>query len=291
MVGESEVVLDRDGTAAAMQAEARELLAAGPGPLLAAERDAMRYGLSDLLDDLVGCRTSAELPWIAGLLLAQTAQLALAAAGEWGGSGKALHRALAAHDPGLAARLVDGHRAVVAEGAVEGLRDVVLEVLDRVGGPLVEGYRVGGPPDVAAARRAPRCPTARTGATCWWRSSAARGAGGALGRLGRPVGRLGRCAGRRGAEHLGLRDPARGVPRLGRGGSAPACSTAPTSSRGTPTSPTCSTSSAAGLPVVPSVLAKTPDEARAAAAGFGSAVCKPTIAASGRGLVVLDRPG
>ena len=144
MVGESDLVVDRDGSAAALQARARELLAAGPGPLEDAARDAMRYALTDLLDDLTGSRAPDELPWVAGLLLAQTAQLALASAGAWGGAGKALHRALAAHDAGLAARLVEAHRAAVGDGRVEGLRSVVLEVLDRVGGPLQEGYRVGG---------------------------------------------------------------------------------------------------------------------------------------------------
>jgi glutathione synthase/RimK-type ligase-like ATP-grasp enzyme len=48
---------------------------------------------------------------------------------------------------------------------------------------------------------------------------------------------------------------------------------------------------AAGLPVVPSVLARTPAEVADAVAGFGSSVCKPTVAASGRGLVVLDGAG
>ena len=285
MVGESEVVLDRDGTAAEMQTEARELLAAGPGPLLAAERDTMRYGLSDLLDDLVGCRTSGELPWIAGLLLAQTAQLALAAAGEWGGSGKALHRALAAHDPGLAARLVDGHRAAVAEGRVERLRDVVLEVLDRVGGPLVEGYRVGGPPDVLLAtctalpdgedggdllveELGTRGLTARWAAwddpTVDWaaaRAVAVRSTWDYETRLEEFLAWAGRVGPGllNGADVLVWNTDKSYMLDLER----------------------------AGLPVVPSVLAKTPDEARAAAAGFGSAVCKPTIAASGRGLVLL----
>ena len=48
---------------------------------------------------------------------------------------------------------------------------------------------------------------------------------------------------------------------------------------------------AAGLPVVPTVLARTPAEVAEAVAGFGRSVCKPTVAASGRGLVVLDGAG
>jgi glutathione synthase/RimK-type ligase-like ATP-grasp enzyme len=47
---------------------------------------------------------------------------------------------------------------------------------------------------------------------------------------------------------------------------------------------------AAGLPVVPSVLAGTRGEVAVAARGFGVAVCKPVVGAGGRGVVVLDRP-
>ncbi|QWZ08190.1 hypothetical protein KRR39_23150 [Nocardioides panacis] len=47
---------------------------------------------------------------------------------------------------------------------------------------------------------------------------------------------------------------------------------------------------AAGLPVVPSVLAGTRAEVVSAARGFGVAVCKPVVGAGGRGVVVLDRP-
>ena len=46
----------------------------------------------------------------------------------------------------------------------------------------------------------------------------------------------------------------------------------------------------AGLPVVPSTPASTPDAVRAAVASYGVCVCKPTVGASGRGLVEL-RPG
>jgi hypothetical protein len=144
MCGESEILVDRDGLATAVQQDARARLASGPAPLEEAECDAMRYALTDLLDDLEGCRTEGELPYLAGALLVQTAQLALAAAGAWGGTGKGLQRSLVAHEPDLADRLAAAHRDVVTGGPREPLRAVVLEVLDRVGGPLQEGYRLGG---------------------------------------------------------------------------------------------------------------------------------------------------
>ena len=48
---------------------------------------------------------------------------------------------------------------------------------------------------------------------------------------------------------------------------------------------------AAGLPVVPSRVARTLGEVTAAAAALGRSVAKPTVGAGGRGVVVLDGPG
>jgi hypothetical protein len=146
MCGESAVLTDPAGIAAEIQADARRRIAAGPGPLDRAGLDALRYGLTDLLDDLAGCDLPGELAHIAGAVLVSAAQLALAAGQAWGGTAKGLHRSLVAHDPGLADRLVDAHRQALCGGDREPLRQVALEVLARVGGPLQEGYRLGGPP-------------------------------------------------------------------------------------------------------------------------------------------------
>ncbi|MEO5708823.1 MAG: hypothetical protein ABIQ59_03270 [Nocardioidaceae bacterium] len=292
MVGDSDVVVDGDGSAARLQTDARALLAAGPGPFRDTERDAIRYLLSDLLDDLQGCRTVAELPWIAALLLVQTAQLALAAAGRWGGQGKALHRALAAQDPSLAGRLVEGHRAVVADGRVEQLQAVVLEVLDGVGGPLVEGHRVAGPGSAADVLLV----------TCSWLPGGEDG--GHLiveelaerGLVGRWVAWDDPSVDWSSARAVAVRSTwdyeqrreeflawARTVgPALLNGADALAWNT---------DKAYLLELVAAGLPVVPTLLATTRDEARRAAARFAPAVVKPTVAASGRGLVVMDGDG
>jgi glutathione synthase/RimK-type ligase-like ATP-grasp enzyme len=45
---------------------------------------------------------------------------------------------------------------------------------------------------------------------------------------------------------------------------------------------------AAGLPVVPTVVATTAAEIKAAVDGFGPSVCKPTVGASGRGVVAIE---
>ncbi|MGI8899325.1 MAG: hypothetical protein ACR2HA_00070 [Nocardioides sp.] len=144
MCAESIVVADPAGAAEEIQEAASELLAGGPPPLTEAELRAWRYGLTDLLDDMAGCEEEAELAFIAGAVLRGVASLALAANGRWSGSGKALARELRKADPELAERLLNGHRHVVVYGDTAVLHRAAVEVLLRVGGPLLDGYRVQG---------------------------------------------------------------------------------------------------------------------------------------------------
>lgn len=140
MVATGTVVADRTGDAARVQADARRLLEAGPRPLGAEETRALRYALTDQVDDLVGCDRPGELPWIAAHLATLVADLALGIGGHWTGGAKWLPRELADLDADLAARLTD---ALVAAPTDRGpLVAVAREVLDRAGGPLQDGYRL-----------------------------------------------------------------------------------------------------------------------------------------------------
>lgn len=144
MCAESVVVTDPAGVADEIQAAAAARLAEGPPPLTAAEVDQLRYALTDKLDDMAGCDREDELVYIAGDVVQQVAALALAAAGQWGAAGKALARALRATEPDLAERLVNGHRHVVIYGDTAVLHRAAVDVLVRVGGPLLVGHRVQG---------------------------------------------------------------------------------------------------------------------------------------------------
>ena len=144
LVAESRVLVDRDGIADGLVARARELLDAGPPPYDETELAMARYQLTDLLDDMAGSEREDELVYLANLVLADTAVLALAAAGEWSSRGKALARSVRRVDPDLAERLVDGHRHVVVYGDTAVLHRAAVEVLVRVGGPLLVGHRLGG---------------------------------------------------------------------------------------------------------------------------------------------------
>jgi hypothetical protein len=144
MCAESRVVADPAGIAAEIQATAAEKLAAGPPALTGEELAALRYGLTDKLDDMAGCDREDELVYIAGDVVRATASLALAAGGHWGAGGKALARAVRRADPDLAERLVDGHRHVTTYGDTVVLHRAAVDVLMRVGGPLLVGHRVQG---------------------------------------------------------------------------------------------------------------------------------------------------
>lgn len=146
MCTESVVLVDRDGTAAEIRAAAEERIAAGPPAYDEGELAAARYGLTDLLDDMAGCDREDELVYLAGAVVRDVATLALVAAGRWAGTGKALARELRRAEPDLAERLVNGHRHVVVYGDTAVLHRAAVDVLMRVGGPLLVGHRAGGEP-------------------------------------------------------------------------------------------------------------------------------------------------
>ena len=112
---------------------ARVLAAGPPPPVERAERDRLRYGLTDLLDDYRHATDAGERAVLAAALWTESARVALVFAGWWVGGGKWLLRELRDRDPGLAARWL---------AARDDPAEIAAEVLDRGGGPLFQGYRV-----------------------------------------------------------------------------------------------------------------------------------------------------
>jgi hypothetical protein len=134
------VVADPAGIADAILAEANALLEAGPAALSDEERESRRYGLSGLIDDLVGATGPDELAFIANDVLAAAGELFLLDHRHWPGTGKWLGRRLLDEAPQLHARLMQAHRSVICAGEVEPLRAAALEILEGAGGWLQEGY-------------------------------------------------------------------------------------------------------------------------------------------------------
>ncbi|WP_228561238.1 hypothetical protein [Catenulispora pinisilvae] len=112
----------------------------GPDPLAKPQNEAVRYGLTDLLGDLehaTDCeiyRGPGERQVIAATLWTATGQDALVAGNRWNGNGKWLLRELRSHDPEFAERWLAARNDPVA------VQDCARDVLDRLGGPLFDGY-------------------------------------------------------------------------------------------------------------------------------------------------------
>jgi predicted nucleotidyltransferase len=122
-----------------------EVLARGPGPVPADDLELIRYGLSDLLDDLSDDRPPAEVTAVAVSVWSATAELALAGAGSWAGTGKWLVRELADLDARGGTRLcadLDAALRQAVAGDTTPLRGLADQVLARHGGRYWAGlYR------------------------------------------------------------------------------------------------------------------------------------------------------
>ena len=116
----------------------RSTLAAGPRPLGDNELALLRYGLTDLLDDLAGSTDPGEIAVIGWNVWTATAELALLLAGHWLGSGKWQLRELRSADPALAGQMA----AAFGDPAL--LTPAADEVLGRCGGRLWAGFRLAG---------------------------------------------------------------------------------------------------------------------------------------------------
>ncbi|GAA4687368.1 nucleotidyltransferase domain-containing protein [Phytohabitans rumicis] len=88
MISTSVVLVDHDGVAACLQADARRRRAHGPPAVTVVELEDLQDGLSDLLDDLDGTADPNEMSFVAVQVFADTARLALTLAGTWLGGGK-----------------------------------------------------------------------------------------------------------------------------------------------------------------------------------------------------------
>ncbi|GAA3643504.1 nucleotidyltransferase domain-containing protein [Microlunatus ginsengisoli] len=129
--------------------ECAAVLAAGPGFLDAVGLAYARYTLTDQLDDLAGGAAPPVRDAIAFDVWRGSAELLLACAGRWTGTGKWLVREVQALDEDdgsdYANRLHDGlHEAL--DGRPDALTVVADEILQQAGGRLGDGFYLNAPP-------------------------------------------------------------------------------------------------------------------------------------------------
>lgn len=114
------------------------VLRAGPPKLEGQTLDALRYQITDLLDDLRGDRTGPEIRAIVAQLHQPLADLILLGRGTWSGRGKWIARLLRNMDQGFADAFDNAVRQA-SIGNVEELCNLTLTELDRHGGLFFAG--------------------------------------------------------------------------------------------------------------------------------------------------------
>ncbi|WP_246591453.1 hypothetical protein [Aminobacter anthyllidis] len=103
--------------------------------------NALRYEITDAIDDLRGDRTGAEVLAIGAMLYPKLAELALRGRGHWNGIGKWTPRLLAAADETLCDRFDAAFRALFASAVSDLVIALAETELASHGGPLFDGYR------------------------------------------------------------------------------------------------------------------------------------------------------
>jgi hypothetical protein len=133
-----------------LKAYAAGIISNGPPPLATKRRDLLRYVITDMLDDLRGTRSLAEIRAIAAQLFQPLADLTLLGRGTWSGKGKWIPRLLATLDRQLAQQFDDAFR-LAAEGNSAAILALADNELARHGGAFFAGDKRQAPGN---ARRA-----------------------------------------------------------------------------------------------------------------------------------------
>lgn len=128
-----------------LQRRATALIAAGPPALTADEEQRMRYGLTDLLDDLREPRSREELIGTATRLYGQLADYYLRRGGHWSGAGKAIPRVLQRVNADFSTHFTHAFDQLFTHSDIGAVVDLAESVLNVAGGPLFDGFMMKAP--------------------------------------------------------------------------------------------------------------------------------------------------
>ena len=134
------VVLVDDGTATAIQQEARLLLESGPPAWTEQDIKFARFMITNHLLDLEGTLQPVDAIFAVNELANALHELVLRANGYWIGKGKRIIRALEEYDPTLAKQFSDTFQDFFASGDVTQVINFADSILASYGGRLFEGY-------------------------------------------------------------------------------------------------------------------------------------------------------
>ncbi|WJH33892.1 nucleotidyltransferase domain-containing protein [Paenibacillus sp. CC-CFT747] len=120
--------------------EAQDDLAAGPMPWSSGERDAQRYWITDLWEDVKDASCSVEQCFALHRLTIVLSEFHLRVNKQWIAEGKHLYRELKAFDGRMASALEQALQTFYGQGDLGAYEEVVAATLAPYGGLLREGY-------------------------------------------------------------------------------------------------------------------------------------------------------
>lgn len=141
MIVEGTIIGRERDRAEAVRADVSDRLANGPLPLSATALNALRYEITDAVDDLRADRTAGEAMAIGALLHPKLVELALRGRGHWNGAGKWAPRLLTKVDAGLASRFNTAFQALFTYGDGSPVIALAEAELAPHGGALFDGDR------------------------------------------------------------------------------------------------------------------------------------------------------
>lgn len=139
MIAEGAIIGDNQSQAEELRRIISDRLSEGPPPLPATALNALRYEITDAVDDLRGERSFGEAMAIGALLYPKLVELALRGRGRWNGAGKWAPRLLGDVDAELANLFEDAFRALFKDGDASFVIALADAELAPHGGRLFDG--------------------------------------------------------------------------------------------------------------------------------------------------------
>ncbi|MBX9731564.1 MAG: nucleotidyltransferase domain-containing protein [Sphingomonas sp.] len=139
MIAEGVVIGHAREQGEALRNAVSDRLAQGPPPLSTIAMDALRYEITDAIDDLRGDRSLAEVMAIGAMLHPKIVELALLGRARWNGAGKWAPRLLREADSHLADRFDSAFRTLFSSGNADPVIALAEAELEPHGGLLFDG--------------------------------------------------------------------------------------------------------------------------------------------------------
>jgi ribosomal-protein-alanine N-acetyltransferase len=145
MVSDGIVICDKENLAQTLKNQAQQCIQSGPSLVTEMQLRNLRYGVTDLVDDLRDPRSSAELMATGAKLYGVLANYYFLSNGKWGADRKTIPRRLHEVNADFAIRYTQVFDHLFKDDDTEGVILLAEEILQKDGGFLFDGYESSAP--------------------------------------------------------------------------------------------------------------------------------------------------